>query len=109
VNITAALFALISSYPQHGNTAASRTPLKFDSRIKFVPARTALAPVFGNHGKRAVTLGAAAAKEHDQVIELLCPCNESLYRFRHIKCKRYNIHCSVGFTSECSSISSAGF
>ena len=57
MNIATAFSATVSSHPQYRNTTAIRAQLKFDSWIKLIPARTALAPHFTNQDMQSVTLG----------------------------------------------------
>ena len=94
-NITAAIFTLISSYTQYRFAAAISASLKFNCWIKLIFASPAPAPALSYHSQRTLALRTAVAKEHNQVIESLCLCEELLHCCCHIGGELSDIHYSA--------------
>jgi len=91
-DIIAALVALISSHSQDRRPSTIQAPLKCHRWIKLVPAPAARAPAGSHHRQRSAALRAAAAKQHDQAVEPLCPGKELLDGNGHIDGEFSDVH-----------------
>jgi hypothetical protein len=81
-----------------------RASLKRHGRIELLPACITPAPAIADHRQRAVALGAAAAEQHDVVVESLCSCHELLHGRRHVVRKCDDVHAPIGCSSAWSAV-----
>jgi len=81
-----------------------RASLKCHGRIELVSTRITPALAIAEHRQRAVALDAAAAQQHDVIVESLCPFHEFLHGRRHVKRQCDDVHSPIG----CFSVWSAG-